>query len=126
VTAMWRLRDGSPQLNRQAASSLGYAGAGPLGEYMSETLDESEETSSVPAAPSDEQAKADREFATARSHEASKASYDLCKTIAQACLLINGGAATAVIALLAKDRVDVALLTYIPWGIGRLCRRCSC
>lgn len=58
------------------------------------------------------------EFASARSHEASKASYDLCKTIAQACLLINGGAATAVIALLAKDRVDVALLTYIPWGLG--------
>jgi hypothetical protein len=58
------------------------------------------------------------EFATERSHEASKASYDLCKTIAQACLLINGGAATAVVALLAKDRVDQALLTYIPWGLG--------
>jgi hypothetical protein len=58
------------------------------------------------------------EFASARSHEASKASYDLCKTIAQACLLINGGAATAVVALLAKDRVDVALLTYIPWGLA--------
>lgn len=85
---------------------------------MSETSDESEETSSIAAAPSVEQATADREFAAARSHEASKASYDLCKTIAQACLLINGGAATAVIALLAKDRVDVALLTYIPWGLG--------
>ena len=84
---------------------------------MSEISDESG-TSSVAAAPLDEQAAADREFATARSHEASKASYDLCKTIAQACLLINGGAATAVIALLAKDRVDVALLTYIPWGLG--------
>jgi hypothetical protein len=58
------------------------------------------------------------EFASARSHEASKASYDLCKTIAQACLLINGGASTAVVALLAKDRVDVALLTWIPWGLG--------
>src|SRR5439155_18053930 len=32
--------------------------------------------------------------------------------------LINGGAATAVIALLSKDRVDVALLTYIPWGLA--------
>ena len=58
------------------------------------------------------------EFVTARSHEASKASYDLCKSIAQACLIINGGAATAVVALLAKDRVDVALLTYIPWGLA--------
>jgi hypothetical protein len=58
------------------------------------------------------------EFASTRSHDASKASYDLCKTIAQACLLINGGAATAVIALLSKDRVDQALLNYIPWGLG--------
>lgn len=66
----------------------------------------------------DEWADALWDFASARSHEASKASYDLCKTIAQACLLINGGAATAVIALLAKDRVDIALLTYIPWGLA--------
>jgi hypothetical protein len=30
-------------------------------------------------------------------------------------LLINGGAATAVIALLAKDKVDPALLKTVPW-----------
>jgi hypothetical protein len=71
-----------------------------LGEIMIETIEEIR-----------------TEFASTRSHDASKASYDLCKTIAQACLLINGGAATAVIALLSKDRVDVALLTYIPWGL---------
>jgi hypothetical protein len=57
------------------------------------------------------------EFASSRSHEASKTSYDLCKSIAQACMLINGGAATAVVALLAKDKVDAALLTYIPLGL---------
>jgi hypothetical protein len=60
----------------------------------------------------------DDEFAYARSHEASKFAYETCKTIAQSCLIINGGAATAVIALLSKDRVDQALLTWVPWGIG--------
>jgi hypothetical protein len=53
------------------------------------------------------------EFAYARSHEASKFAYETCKTIAQSCLIINGGAATAVIALLSKDRVDQALLTWV-------------
>jgi hypothetical protein len=58
------------------------------------------------------------EFAYARSHEASKFAYETCKTIAQSCLIINGGAATAVIALLSKDKVDQTLLTWVPWGIG--------
>jgi hypothetical protein len=58
------------------------------------------------------------EFATARSHEASKIAYDICKVIAQSCLLINGGAATAVIALLSKDKVDQALLTWVPMGVS--------
>jgi hypothetical protein len=58
------------------------------------------------------------EFAEARSHEASKAAYDLCKVIAQSCLLINGGAATAVIALLSKDRADAVLLEWVPWALG--------
>jgi hypothetical protein len=58
------------------------------------------------------------EFAYARSHEASKFAYETCKTIAQSCLIINGGAATAVIALLSKDKVDQSLLTWVPWGIG--------
>jgi hypothetical protein len=81
-----------------------------LGGNMSEAASETDEDDDLTEAEA-------WEFATARSHEASKASYDLCKSIAQACLLINGGAATAVVALLAKDRVDVALLTYIPWGL---------
>jgi hypothetical protein len=58
------------------------------------------------------------EFAYARSHEASKFAYETCKAIAQSCLIINGGAATAVIALLSKDRVDQAVLTWVPWGLG--------
>jgi hypothetical protein len=57
-------------------------------------------------------------FGHARSHEASKAAYDLCKVMAQSCLLINGGAATAVIALLAKEDVPPVLFTYIPYALA--------
>jgi hypothetical protein len=65
-----------------------------------------------------EKEEKDDEFAYARSHEASKFAYDTCKVIAQSCLLINGGAATAVVALLSKDRVDQALLIWVPWGVA--------
>jgi hypothetical protein len=58
------------------------------------------------------------EFGRARSHEASKIAYDLCKTTAQSCLLINGGAATAVLALLAKEHVDSTILRYVPYALG--------
>jgi hypothetical protein len=58
------------------------------------------------------------EFGRQRSHEASKIAYDLCKTTAQSCLLINGGAATAVLALLAKDPVDASIVSNVPWALG--------
>jgi hypothetical protein len=58
---------------------------------------------------------AEDKFAAERSHKASALAYDLCRVTAQACLLINGGAATAVLALLAKDKVDPALFRTVPW-----------
>jgi hypothetical protein len=58
------------------------------------------------------------EFAEARSHEASKTSYDFSKAAGQAGLLINGGAATAVIALLAKDKVDPLIFKAVPWCLA--------
>jgi hypothetical protein len=58
------------------------------------------------------------EFAELRSHDASKISYDFQKVTAQSCLLINGGAATAVLALLAKDKVDPSLLKTVPWCLA--------
>lgn len=57
------------------------------------------------------------EFGYGRSTEASKFAYDVCKVIAQSCLLINGGAATAVIALMGKEKVDASILTYVPIGL---------
>lgn len=57
------------------------------------------------------------EFARTRSHEAAKIAYDLCKTIAQTCLVINGAAATAVVALLGKDKIDQSILTFVPFGL---------
>jgi hypothetical protein len=58
------------------------------------------------------------EFAELRSHDASKISYDFQKVTAQSCLLINGGAATAVLALLAKDKIDPLLYTIVPWCLA--------
>jgi hypothetical protein len=63
------------------------------------------------------------DFESARSHEGSKIAYDLCKVTAQSCLLMNGGAATAVLAFLAKDEVDPTLYQAIPsalagYGLG--------
>jgi hypothetical protein len=71
------------------------------------------------------EAKAAANFAADRSHKASEIAYDLCKVTAQACLLINGGAATAVIAYLSKDNIDRVLFHIIPWcllgyGLGVL------
>jgi hypothetical protein len=57
-------------------------------------------------------------FAEARSHEASKIAYGFGKAAAQAGLIINGGAATAVIALLAKDKVDPVLFKIVPWCLA--------
>jgi hypothetical protein len=61
---------------------------------------------------------AEDKFAAERSHKASALAYDLCRVTAQACLLINGGAATAVLALLAKDKVDPTLFHTVPWSLG--------
>jgi hypothetical protein len=58
------------------------------------------------------------EFAELRSHDASKTSYDFQKVTAQSCLLINGGAATAVLALLAKDKIDPVLYKIVPWCLA--------
>ena len=65
-----------------------------------------------------EKEEKDDKFAYARSHEASKFAYETCKVIAQSCLLTNGGAATAVVAMLSRDKVDQAVLTWVPWGVG--------
>ena len=58
------------------------------------------------------------EFEARRSHEASTTAYDLSKATGQACLLINGGAGTAVIAFLAKEHVDPAIYKLVPWCLG--------
>lgn len=59
------------------------------------------------------EAEENDQFAQSRSHEASKIAYDFGKSSAQACLVINGGAATAVIALVGKS--DVSNVRVIGW-----------
>ena len=53
-------------------------------------------------------------FAAERSHRASQVANEHSRATAQACILINGGAATAAIAFLAKDKIDPALLSSMP------------
>lgn len=53
-------------------------------------------------------------FAVERSHRASQVANEHSRATAQACILINGGAATAAIAFLAKDKIDPALLSTVP------------
>jgi hypothetical protein len=62
--------------------------------------------------------KALREFALTRSCNAAIAANDNSRPMAQAALLINGAAASAIIAFLTKDRIDPALLKVIPWSLG--------
>ena len=57
-------------------------------------------------------------FETERSHRASDIAYDLSKAAGQACLLINGGAATAVIAFLSKEHINPAIFKYVPWCLA--------
>jgi hypothetical protein len=57
-------------------------------------------------------------FAIARSHKAAEIAYDLAKSISQTCLVINGGAATAILTFLAKENVAPALYKSITWCLG--------
>jgi hypothetical protein len=56
-------------------------------------------------------------FAEERSHKASQTSNEHSRAAAQACLLINGGAATAVLAYLAKDKIDPTLFNILPGAL---------
>jgi|ERR1700688_3205894 len=68
-------------------------------------------------------AKALRQFALDRCRDAATAANDNSRPMAQAALLINGAAATAVIAFLTKDRIEPVFLKMIPvclvfYGLG--------
>lgn len=64
-----------------------------------------------------EMRKALRDFAITRSCNAATAANDNSRPMAQAALLINGGAATAVIAFLTKDKIEPSILQAIPWTL---------
>jgi len=70
-------------------------------------------------------AKPERDsFAEVRSHQASGTSNEHSRATAQACILINGGAATAVLAFLSKDKIDASIFSLVApslvgyaWGV---------
>jgi hypothetical protein len=65
----------------------------------------------------DDRDKALLDFALTRSCNAAVAANENSRPMAQAALLINGAAATAVIAFLTKDRIDPILFRAIPWSL---------
>jgi hypothetical protein len=56
-------------------------------------------------------------FATERSNNAAKAANENSRPMAQYALLINGAAASAVIAFLSKDKIDPTILAAAPWAL---------
>lgn len=65
----------------------------------------------------DEANNAWRTFAAERSQRDAQNSVDGQKAAAQAAILVNGGAATALLALLAKDGHGADLLKSASWGL---------
>jgi hypothetical protein len=55
-------------------------------------------------------------FATERSHQNSQIAYDSAKAAGQSVILINGGAATAVLAFLSKD-TGFEVASAVPWSL---------
>jgi hypothetical protein len=51
-----------------------------------------------------------RDFANERSHKDAASSSDTARTTAQSAILVNGGAATAVLALLSKNGLEKSIL----------------
>jgi hypothetical protein len=56
-----------------------------------------------------------RKFAEERSHRDAAISNENVRATAQAAILINGGAATAILAFLAKTDIPVAVACMAPW-----------
>jgi hypothetical protein len=61
------------------------------------------------------------EFAIERSHKDAQVSNEHSRATAQALILINGGAATAVLAYLSKDKLDSSVLTFASLSLGAYC-----
>jgi len=56
-------------------------------------------------------------FAAERSHNDAYVGNENGRATAQAAILINGGAATAVLAFLAKDKIDQVVLYFAPLSL---------
>jgi hypothetical protein len=59
-----------------------------------------------------------RDFAEERSHRDAVVSNETIRATAQAVILINGGAATAILAYLAKNGLDPFVLHQMSWCLA--------
>jgi hypothetical protein len=66
-----------------------------------------------------------REFATSRSHQDAQVSNENARATGQALIIINGGAASAIIAFLSKERIEsgasVIAVCLSLYAIGAFC-----
>jgi hypothetical protein len=63
-----------------------------------------------------------RAFATERAHQDARATNEIARTAAQIAILINGAAATAVLANFSKAALNSALVVALPgYAIGATC-----
>jgi hypothetical protein len=56
-------------------------------------------------------------FAAERSHDTAKAANENSRPMAQYALIINGAAASALIAFLSKENINVSVLATAPWSL---------
>lgn len=68
-------------------------------------------------ADSTDSEQARKDFAAERSHKDAQTGNENGRTAGQAVILINGGAATAILAFLAKDKLDPGVLLLAPWSL---------
>lgn len=58
-----------------------------------------------------------RKYELDRSSSAATAANENSRPMAQTAVLINGAAATAVIAFLTREKIDPVMLRFIPWSL---------
>jgi len=75
-------------------------------------------TTDVEDDDSDPELKTFRQFAAARSNQDSKLSNENSRAAAQAAILINGGAASGLLAFLSKDKIDPHVLSQAALSLG--------
>lgn len=75
------------------------------------------DTTQTPSTDATKALNDEKQFMLERSHDNSRISNEHMRAAGQAVILISGGAASAVLAYLTKDKLDPSLLVWAPIGL---------